>query len=157
LIKATNKVAQPLFTRLGKGLTEKVGGDAIQCELEKMGWRQVVADERSNSLYICAAKPEMSALKEIIAKLDFALPQYLVEAVVIEFSINESKAKHHIEVQPRPGLTALSDLGLVVTTKLPFESTDELGLPVNENSYMATLRGELDRIVNALATNPAVR
>jgi len=142
LLRATNKVAQPFFIRLGERLTEKVGGNAIQSELEKMGLRQVEADERSNSLCVVAAKPEMIALKEIIARLDFVLPQILIEGVIMEFVINDSNAKHHIEIQPRPALAALSDQGLIVNTIFPFRQS--YFLAQSDSSYLATSRTGID-------------
>jgi type II secretory pathway component GspD/PulD (secretin) len=157
LLSATNKVAQPFFIRLGKRLTQKIGGDAIQCQLEKMGSRQIVAEERSNSLLICAVKHDLIALKEIIARLDFVLPQILIDGVIMEFPICDTNAKHRVEVQPRPGLVALKYAGLVVDTTFPFQTTNGLAHAINDGSYLATSRAGIDETLTAMASNSRTR
>jgi general secretion pathway protein D len=157
LLVGTDITTPAIFAGFGERLAQLVNAAAIQREVQSMGWRQVVADERSNSLCICAANREMIALKRIIATLDIVLPQILVEALVVEFSINDSNSGHRVGVQPHPGLTALGDLGLVATGMLPFRLTNNLARASSDLAYITTLRGNLDVIVNALTTNPIVK
>src|SRR5712675_2478440 len=111
LLVATNNMRSAIFAGFTKHRSELVGDNAIELKLVKMGWRQVVADERSNSLYIRATRRDMIALKEIIATLDVVLAQILVEAVIIEFPITHSSGVPRVATERRTGLTALNDLG----------------------------------------------
>jgi type II secretory pathway component GspD/PulD (secretin) len=155
LIVATNNMRSAIFAGFTKHHSELVGDNAIELKLVKMGSRQVAADERNNSLYIRATRRDMIALKEIIATLDVVLAQILVEAVIIEFPITHSSGVPRVATEPRPGLTALNDLGFIVNTTFPFQQTNTGKL--NQLSYLATLQGDLDSMINALATNAGVR
>jgi type II secretory pathway component GspD/PulD (secretin) len=155
LLESTNKIRPTILARFTKYDSQLLGVDAIEHDLEKMGWRQVASDERSNSLYIRASKHDLTALKNIIATLDVGLSQILVETVIIEFPITEPTATPRIATDPHPALTALNNLGVLVNTTFPFQQTNTGQL--NQYSYLATLRGDLDSMVNALATNTSAR
>jgi general secretion pathway protein D len=61
------------------------GGDIVV-----LGQTKIIADERTNSLLIFAAKEDIKTIKDIIAKLDVVLPQVLIEAIIMEVSLNNS-------------------------------------------------------------------
>src|SRR5689334_7302190 len=52
LLEATDKMRPAILARFTKHDSQLLGVDAIEHDLGKMGWRQVVSDERSNSLHI---------------------------------------------------------------------------------------------------------
>ena len=56
-----------------------------------LGQTKIIADERTNSLLIYAAKEDMKTIKEIVAQLDVVLAQVLIEAVIIEVALTDSR------------------------------------------------------------------
>ena len=50
---------------------------------------QILADERSNSILIMGEKSDISAIKEIIAKLDVKLEQVMIEAAIFQVTIGD--------------------------------------------------------------------
>ena len=51
---------------------------------------KILSDERTNSLIIMASKSDLVALEEIIHGMDMMLSQVLVEAVIVELSLDDS-------------------------------------------------------------------
>jgi general secretion pathway protein D len=51
---------------------------------------QVIPDERSNSLIVYATKRDMQVITNVIAQLDFLLPQVLIESVIVDVSLGDS-------------------------------------------------------------------
>ena len=49
--------------------------------------RQIIADERTNSLLIFASRTDMETIKKIISQLDVVLAQVLIETVIIEYTL----------------------------------------------------------------------
>src|SRR5581483_1114404 len=55
------------------------------------GNNKIIADERTNSLLVFASRQDMDMIKDIISKLDVVLAQVLIEAIVMEVSLDDSK------------------------------------------------------------------
>lgn len=51
---------------------------------------KILSDERTNALIIMASKSDLAALTAIIKDMDLMLSQVLVEAVIVEISLNDS-------------------------------------------------------------------
>lgn len=51
---------------------------------------KIIADERTNSLLIFANKQDMAMIKHIISQLDVVLAQVLIEAIIMEVSLDDS-------------------------------------------------------------------
>jgi len=51
---------------------------------------KILSDERTNALIIMASKSDVATIEEIIADMDMMLSQVLIEAVIIEISLDES-------------------------------------------------------------------
>ncbi len=60
-------------------------------DFQVIGNAKIIADDRTNSLLIFANDQDMTMIKEIIAKLDVVLAQVLIEAIIMEVSISDSK------------------------------------------------------------------
>ena len=71
-------------------------------EFQILGTTKMIADERTNSLLIFASKEDMKMIKDIVAKLDVVLAQVLIEAVIIEVTLNNSRdvGVSYLEGQP---------------------------------------------------------
>jgi len=63
---------------------------SVSGDLEILGQTRIIADERTNSLLIFASKQDMAMIKDIVGKLDVVLAQVLIEALVIEVSLNDN-------------------------------------------------------------------
>ena len=60
-------------------------------EIQVLGQTKIIADERTNSLLIYASKEDMKTIKDIVAKLDVVLAQVLIEGVIIEVTLSDSR------------------------------------------------------------------
>jgi general secretion pathway protein D len=61
-----------------------------QDQIQIFGQTKIIADERSNSLLIFATQQDMTAITNVIAKLDVLLSQVLIESVIMEVSLGNS-------------------------------------------------------------------
>src|SRR5204862_2406322 len=68
-----------------RGATAGAAGD-----IAVIGQTKIIADERTNSLLVFAAKEDVKTIKDIIAKLDVVLPQVLIEAIIMEVSVEDT-------------------------------------------------------------------
>ncbi|MDB6026737.1 MAG: Type and secretion system protein [Verrucomicrobiales bacterium] len=66
------------------------GGGAAG-DFQILGQAKIIADERTNSLLIFANDEDMATIKDIISRLDVVLAQVLIEAIVMEVSLDDSK------------------------------------------------------------------
>ena len=60
-------------------------------EIQVLGQTKIISDERTNSLLIYASKEDMKTIKDIVAKLDVVLAQVLIEAVILEVTLTDSR------------------------------------------------------------------
>ena len=74
-----NQRLQQLVSRAAGGGTSELLGDA-----------KIVPDERSNSLIVYASKQDMVTITNIVAKVDRLLAQVLIEAVIMDVSLNNN-------------------------------------------------------------------
>ncbi len=56
-----------------------------------LGDAKLIPDERSNSILVFANKQDMALVKDIIAKVDIIQPQVLIEAIILEVSLDNAK------------------------------------------------------------------
>jgi general secretion pathway protein D len=61
------------------------GGDIVV-----LGQTKIIADERTNSLLVFATKGDIETITNIIAKLDVVLAQVLIEAIIMEVSLDNT-------------------------------------------------------------------
>jgi len=90
----------------GNSFTDRLRGiinrAATTGEIVVFGQTKMIADERTNSLLIYASREDMKTIKEIVAKLDVVLAQVLIEAVIIEVTLNDSKNLGFSYLQGKP-------------------------------------------------------
>ena len=56
-----------------------------------LGDAKLIPDERMNSILVFANKQDMALVKDIISKIDIIQPQVLIEAIILEVSLNDNK------------------------------------------------------------------
>ncbi len=64
-----------------------IGGDG-----DILGEAIILPDERTNALLVFGTEDERKMIKDIVAKLDKVQPQVLIEAIILEVSLNDSKS-----------------------------------------------------------------
>jgi general secretion pathway protein D len=65
-----------------------VGGSG---QFQLFGMTKIIADERTNSLLVFANDEDMKMIKIIIAKLDVVLAQVLIDAIIMEINLQDTR------------------------------------------------------------------
>jgi general secretion pathway protein D len=131
-------------------------------EITVLGQTKIIADERTNSLLIYASREDMKTIKEIVGKLDVVLAQVLIEAVVVEVTLNNSTSLGISYLENKPHGVGNSFLGQgainngSVLSPGSFNilsgATNAAGNLPSGFSYLASLgNNDLDVSVTALA------
>ena len=152
----------------GNSFTDRLRGiinrAANTGEIVVFGQTKMIADERTNSLLIYASREDMKTIKEIVAKLDVVLAQVLIEAVIIEVTLNDSKNLGFSYLQGHPqgignyfqGIGAINNgnaLSQGSFSAIGAAATNVGSLP-SGFSYLANLgNNDLDISVTALASD----
>lgn len=71
-------------------LQQIVGRAAAGADSQLIGDARVIPDERANSLVVYADKRDFETITNIVAKLDVALAQVLIEAIIMEVSVGNN-------------------------------------------------------------------
>jgi general secretion pathway protein D len=74
--------------RLQSAVNRAAGGSG---EFKILGEATIIADERTNSLLIFANDQDMQMIKDIIKQLDVVLAQVLIEALIMEVSLDNQR------------------------------------------------------------------
>ena len=119
---------------------------AASSEIRDIGQAHIISDDRTNSLLIHATPKDMRTFKEIISRLDHPPREFLIEAVVIDITIGDSKTLSSRLPQrntERPnngslgaGMLSRSNL-CFVTDLLPMVDTDSEGSQAIESDHLA--------------------
>jgi len=137
-------------------------------EITVLGQTKIIADERTNSLLIYASRDDMKTIKEIVGKLDVVLAQVLIEAVVVEVSLNNSTTLGFSYLENKPhgfGNSFIGQGGINNGNVLSPGSFNVLSGATNAAgnlpsgfSYLASLgNNDLDVSVTALAAEGRAR
>lgn len=81
--------SQSSFSERLRGIIQRASASG---SLEILGETKIIADVRSNSLLIFAARQDMAMIKDIINKLDVVLAQVLIETIIMDVSLDSSWA-----------------------------------------------------------------
>jgi general secretion pathway protein D len=150
--------------RLNERVQYTLDAKAVREEIEGLGPRKVIGDERSNALLVYASAPAQVRIKAIIAKLDVALAQVLVEVAAVQLPPPRAKIFPWPAAEPIgmadgriiPSLLA----GLTVVSTTSFVPDDAATGAVGRTdgfTYAAMLRGDLDDALRAVATNRDIK
>ena len=82
--------AQTFQGRLNNAGRGGAGGGGLGTLGELMQNANITADQRSNSLIVYARKKDIAKIKEVVSKVDTLLAQVLIEAIIMEVSINDT-------------------------------------------------------------------
>jgi general secretion pathway protein D len=160
---------QPAGGSFSQRLQNIINRAAVSGEIQVLGQTKIIADERTNSLLIFASREDMKQIKEIVSKLDVVLAQVLIEAVIIEVSLNSSTdlGISYLQKSPQPGGNAyFQGIGAINNNNiLSRGSFSTIGAVATNSaaalpggfSYLASLGNDLDVSVTALAANSKAR
>ena len=136
-------------------------------EIQVLGQTKIIADERTNSLLIFATKEDLKTIKKIVGQLDVVLAQVLIEAVIIEVSLDNSwnLGVSYLQKQPQPGSGYFRGIGAINNNNiLSANNFNIVGTATNAAGsipggfgYLGTLGNDLDVSVTALAANTHAR
>jgi general secretion pathway protein D len=156
-------VAQPGGSTFTDRLQNIIRRASASGEIQILGQTKIIADERTNSLLIFASKADMDIIKDIIAKLDVVLAQVLIEAIIMEVSLDDSKniGVSYLEKKPHgignyfSGVGAINN-GQFLTANNFSGLTNVTGGVGSGFSYLASLGGDLDITATAIAQDNRV-
>jgi general secretion pathway protein D len=77
-------------SRLNSIIGKAGGAGGDKDNIQVFGQAKIIADSRSNSLLIFATKGDLVRIKHVIDQLDVLLAQVLIEAVIMDVSLNKS-------------------------------------------------------------------
>jgi general secretion pathway protein D len=134
-------------------------------EIQVLGQTKIISDERTNSLLIYASKDDMKIIKDIVAKLDVVLAQVLIEAVIIEVALKNSRdlgiAAYEQKTHPGSGyfqgLGALNNGSSFASSPLISSATNVATTLPGGFSYLASFGQDLDVTVSAVANDSRAR
>jgi general secretion pathway protein D len=117
------------------------------------GQDKLIADERTNSLLVYASREEMNQIKEIIAHLDLAAAQILIEAVIIEVNRDNNSKNSAIDNENIPWMTNF--IANVVTNASPPTTPAPSIKSAHVSGFyrFAALSNDLDSFVTTLVSN----
>ncbi|HEX4263915.1 MAG TPA: secretin N-terminal domain-containing protein [Verrucomicrobiae bacterium] len=87
---ASGGSASPSFTDRVKSLIARAG-DSGKGEFQILGQTKIIADERMNALLVFASKDDMAMIKKVVKQLDVVLAQVLIEAIIMEVTLDNSR------------------------------------------------------------------
>lgn len=152
----------------GDRLRNIINRAAVSGEIQVLGQTKIIADERTNALLIYASRDDMKVIKDIVGKLDVVLAQVLIEAVIVEVSLNTSSTLAISYLQGKPQSVGNSFIGQGAINNNNFltpssfnlisGSTNVAGNLPSGFSYLASLgNNDLDVAVTALAADGHAR
>ena len=153
---------QPAGNSFTSRLQNIISRAANQGEIVVFGQTKMIADERTNSLLIYASREDMKTIKEIIAKLDVVLAQVLIEAVIIEVTLNDDRefGVSYVQGQPKGIGNYFKGIGGInngnILNQSSFNAISGVASNATGNlpggfSYLATLcNSDLDVSITAL-------
>jgi general secretion pathway protein D len=134
-------------------------------EIQVLGQTKIIADERTNSLLIYATKEDMKTIQGIVAKLDVVLAQVLIEAVIMEVTLTDSRDIGFSYLQHPQNSGQWTGVG-AINNKNFLQANDFTGINGVTNaggvlpqgfSYLMSWGQDLDVTVTALAADSRTR
>jgi type II secretory pathway component GspD/PulD (secretin) len=118
--------------------------------------RNLISDERTNSLLIYAGREDMKKIKEIISHLDIVAAQILIEAVIIEINRDKSSKFSTIDNDKIPWMTNF--ISNVTNAPPPTTPAPSIKSAQVAGFYrFAAISNDLDSFITTLASNTRAR
>lgn len=88
---ANNPALQPNQNNFQNRLNQLVNRASSGSETQLLTDAKIIPDERSNSLIVFANKQDLQMITNIVAKVDTALAQVLIEAIILEVTVGDNR------------------------------------------------------------------
>ncbi len=131
------------------------GGDIVV-----LGQTKIIADERTNSLLVFATKGDIETITNIIAKLDVVLAQVVIEAIIMEVSLDNTLnyGVSYLQSQPRgnnyfSGIGAINNGPFLKQNNFASLGSNAVGSLPSGFSYAARFGNDFDATATAIATD----
>jgi general secretion pathway protein D len=153
------------FTDRLRGILGTGGGATGDIQLFA-GHTKIVPDERSNSLLVFANKQDMVTIKKIIDQLDTVLAQVIIETIIMEVSLDDSRNIGFSYVQNQPsqpghyfsGIGAINNGALLNNANfLTAAGTNAGSGPPGGFSYFGNFGNDFQATLTAIATDGRVK
>ncbi|MDB6068074.1 MAG: Type and secretion system protein [Pedosphaera sp.] len=150
------------FTDRLKGLgSSGKGGNG---EIQILGQTKIIADQRSNSLLVFANKEDMRMIKKIIKDLDFVLPQVLIEAIIMEVSLDHGHnlGLSYLQTSPSTPGNYFQGIGAIQNgtflNQKNFTGSSSNGVPSLPGgfSYAASFGNDFQATLTAIANDSSI-
>ena len=144
------------------------GGAGGKGAFQILGETKIIADERMNALLVFATHQDMVTIKNLIKQLNVVLPQVLIEAIIMEVTIDNTKSLGVSAAQQPMGNNIATaggyNNGQNYFPFLPSESSGSNAfpgnftstLPANMFSYWGNFNGNFDLAVQAAENDSRV-
>ncbi len=131
-------------------------------DIQVLGQTKIISDERTNSLLIYASKEDMKVIKEIVGKLDVVLAQVLIEAAIVEVTLNDSRDLGFSYLQHPQNAGKWTGVGAINNNNILQPDNFVTGGGTNSLiaqgfSYLMSWNQDLDMTVTALASDSRAR
>jgi general secretion pathway protein D len=138
------------------------GSGAGGGEFQLLSNSKIIADERTNSLLVFATREDMAIIKDIISKLDVVLAQVLIEAIVMEVSLDDSKnigfsyLQHPKTFGNNGGSGAINNVPFLSHSQFASVATNASGSLPSGFSYLGSLGNDFDMTVQAVSQDSRI-
>jgi len=134
-------------------------------EIVVLNQTKLIADERTNSLLIYASREDMRTIKDIITKLDVVLAQVLIEAVIIEVTLNDSRdlgvSYYEKQAHGAGNFNGIGPInngnGLSLGNFISGSASNGASILPGGFSYLGSLGNDLDVTLTAVASDSRAR
>jgi len=133
-------------------------------DIKIFGQTKIIPDERTNSLLVFADKQDMDRIKEVINKLDVVLAQVLIDAIIMEVSLDNSRnlgVSYNQVTASHPGnyfsgIGAINNGTFLNQGNFISNGTNGIGGLPSGLSYAAAFGQDFDATVTAIANDSRI-
>jgi general secretion pathway protein D len=155
------QTTQPSFAQRLQNIIARAGSSG---EFQLIGPNKIIPDERTNSLLVFASREDMQMIKDIISKLDVVLAQVLIEAVILEVSLSDSREVGVSYIQHPQTKGNITGVGALFNNKsfltpnnfVVGTGTNASGNLTSGFSYLTSFGQDLDVTLTAIAQDSRV-
>jgi general secretion pathway protein D len=141
-----------------KQIVQKAGAAG---DFQILGQNKIIPDERTNSLLIFAGKQDMDVIKDIINKLDVVLAQVLIEAIVMEVTLDDTRNLGVSYLQNSPsspgnyfsGIGAIKNGSFASFANFAGAATNAANSLPSGFSYLANFGNDFQATITAIAND----
>jgi general secretion pathway protein D len=130
-------------------------------DINILGKTKIIADRRTNSLLVFAGKQDMEMIEKIVSQLDIVLAQVLIEAIIMEVSLDTSHSVGVSYLQKNAstpgnyfnGIGAVNNGTFLSPGSFVASGTNGQPNVPSGLSYLASFGGDFDATITAIAND----